>query len=188
MEILQKYWYVVVAVIAVVFLLMRNNSGGRQLTQIGGASADTVALAQIAASEREADENRRYGLASSLMQFDLSNKSLISQDALARISLSQNIDLAKISAQAQTQALNNQFAMAQLQYQGQMYQTQQQYSLQSQAYNNAYNMQRRNDWISAITGGLQTLSPYLFGSQTSGSGGLNIPSIFGGSNGGWVYG
>jgi hypothetical protein len=173
MEYLQKHWYIAIGALVVLFLLARRNSGG--LTQISGGSSETaLALAQITSAEREKDEERKFGLISNVLNYDLSRRGLQSQDELARIGLGQQLDLARIQADSQRQALSSQFSLAQMAYMFQQQQAQQQFDLQRYAYNQAYNTQRRNDWLGAISTGIQTIAPYLFGQTTSG-GNINLP-------------
>lgn len=174
MELLQKYWYLAIIAFIGLFLLARQQqSSGMSIQQIGGSNGETLALAQLASAEREADEQRRFGLIGTLLSYDIS-----------KIQLGQNIDLAKISADAQVKAAQSQYQLAALQAQNQQYQINQQAQLQNQALMNAYNAQRRNDWIGAISTGIQTIIPSIFGDSTSGGfGGFNFPStppIFGG--------
>lgn len=172
MEYAKKYWYVIaIAVVALIFLSRRQS--GATLTQVSGGT-DVAGLAQISASERDADENRKYGLIGTLLNYDLSTRQLKSNDSLARISLNQQLDLARISAEAQSSALTNQFQLASLQ--AQMAQQSQQAQLQAQQdyLRQQYGAQQRSDWIGAILGGLNTISPYVFSQQSSG--GFNFPS------------
>lgn len=173
MEILQKYWYVALGALVLLFVLARRQSGGVSVQQIGGNTEAALAMAQLSSAERDADEQRKYGLIGSLLNYDLSKRQLLSSDSLQRIQLGQQIDLAQISADAQTRALQNQFALQSLAAQTQLQQYQQQAQLQQYALQTAYNSQRRNDWLGAITTGLQTLSPYIFSQSTSG--GFNFP-------------
>lgn len=188
MEYLQKHWYIVLGALVLLFLFARRSSSS--MTQIGGG-VDVAQLAQISAAERDADENRRYSAVQNFLNYDLALRSLNSQDALSRIGLSQQIDLAQISANAQAQAMANQLAIQSLNSQTALQQYQMQANLQNSQFQNAYNAQTRNDWISAIMAGTQTFLPYLFGNVTNGGGGMNTNSnnvpLFGGSNGGWIF-
>lgn len=184
MEIVKEYWYVFAIAIVGLLILSRQNSGA-QLQQIGGASGDTLALAQVAAAERDADETRRFDAMQNLLNYDLSLRQLKSNDALARIGLGQQLDLARISADAQARAMTNQFQLASLQAQIAQSQFDAQYRLQQYQMQTAANTQRRNDWLGAISTGIQTVVPFIFGNSTSG-GNMNIPStppIFGGGFG-----
>lgn len=180
MELVQKYWYLVIAALVLLFFLARRGGGGMSVQQIGGADANTLALAQLTSAEREADENRRFGLIGAILNYQLSNKNL-----------DQQIDLAKIAGQAQTEALKNQYLLASLQSQTQAQVASQQFALQNSAIQRAYNNQRRSDWLGAISTGVQTFLPALFGNMTSGTnifGSGNFPStppIFGSGGGTW---
>jgi len=197
MEILREYWYVVLGLIVLLYFMSRSTAGG-SLTQTR-AGTDTVALAQIASAEREADEARRFGVAGSLLQYDLGLRGLglereQSQAAteLQRLNISQQIDLARISASTQNAAAASALQLAQLQANANNYANQLQYQLAQYQATRAYNAQRRNDWLGAITTGIQTILPAIFGSSTSG-GGFHLPQIGGGTaptfpSGGWSGG
>ncbi len=165
MELVQKYWYLVIAALVLLFFLARRGGGGATVQQIGGADSNTLALASMASAEREADENRKFGLISTLLNYQLSDKNL-----------DQQIDLAKIATKAQTEALQNQFMLAQLTAQTQANQYSQQYGLQQYALQQQASNQRRNDWLGAITTGFQTVAPWFFGNSTT-RGNINLPNI-----------
>lgn len=178
MDFLKEHWYLALGALVIVFLLAKRGGGG--ITQVSGGT-DVAQLAAISSAERDADENRKYGLASSILNYDLSVRSLASQDSLARIGLGQQLDLAHIYADSQVRAAASQYQLAQLASNTQLSQYSQQAALQQYALQTAANTQRRNDWLGAISTGLQTILPVLFG-NTSSSGGNSGGGIFG--NGG----
>lgn len=183
MEFLKENWYYVLGAVVVLYLLM-NRSGGTSITQIG-SSEESIALGQLAYQEREADEARRFGLATSLLNYDLSLRNLgldrmqMDIDAeLGRTALSQQIDLARISAQSNANAFANQLQLATMQDSLARYNSQLEFDLQMRALRQQSNQQARADWIGAIGGGLQTALPYIFGAGRTGSGGYGTPPIF----------
>lgn len=184
MEFVKDKWYLILAAVFVIALLYRKSGSG--VTEIG-AGSDFNALASIASNERENDENRRVGLISSLLGYDLSLRQLTAETALANRNLDQQIDLAKISANAQTASFENQMRLAQMGYNAQLQQSNAANALQRYYMEQQFGRQNRNDWLAAISGGLQTILPMIFGNQTSG-GSVNppqTPPIFGG---GWSFG
>lgn len=173
MEILQKYWYVALGAVILLFVFSRRSGGDlQQLT----AGTDTVALAQIAAAERESDENRRFGLANALLGYDLTSVQTGINAELARLQLGQNLDLARIAAEAQSNAAASAYQLAILENNTRRYESDLEFRLAQYAQQRNFNANRRNDWLSALQTGLQTFSPYLMGQA---SGGFNLPRVWG---------
>lgn len=171
MEYVQKYWYLVVGALILLFFVSRRSGG--QVTQIGGNDATTLALAQMASAERGADLDRQFGFASTFLNYDIASRQT-----------DQQLDLAKIQADANAAALASQNQLAQLAYsmQNQQYNNQlssQQYAIQQQA-----SAQRRNDYLGIIGTGIQSILPAIFGNSVSGGGWSDwtIGGGFGGNN------
>lgn len=175
MDFIKENWIIVLGgLLVVLFLFSKRNNGQGSITQIGGSGSDTAALASIASNERESDENRKFGFISKLLDYDLSLKNLNFQNALENRNLDQRLDLARISADANARAADNEFRLAQLSYNTQLQMANQQNALQQYYYQKAFGQQRRNDWLGAISGGLQSILPMIFGNSTSG-GSMNFP-------------
>lgn len=175
MEILQKYWYIGLAVLVLLYFAAKNNSSGTLAQTRQGT--DDVALAQIASSERENDESRKFGAAQSLLQYDLSLRGLsFNRDELqantdlARISLGQQLDLARISADSQATAQNSAYQLAMLQANSNNYANQLQYQLSQYQIQRQGSQQTQANWIAAISSGLQTILPNIFGQSTNNAG------------------
>lgn len=165
MEYVKKYWYLVIGALVLLFFVSRRS--GATMQQVGGSDSTTLALAQMASAERGADLDRQYGLANSLLGYDLSLRQV-----------NQTIPLANIQAQANALAMANQNELARLSYALQYNQTQQQAGIQQQAINQTASAQRRNDYLSIIGSGIQAVLPHLFGNSVT-NGGFGTPPIFG---------
>lgn len=175
MEILQKYWWLGLGLIVLVYFASKSNSSG-SLTQTRQGT-DDVALAQIASSERENDEARKFGAAQSLLQYDLSIRGLgFNRDELqantdlSKIALGQQLDLARISAETQATAQNSAYQLAALQASSNNYANQLQYQLSQYQVQRQGSQQTQQNWLAAISSGLQTFAPYLFGQATNNAG------------------
>lgn len=157
MEFIKQYPYIAIAlVLGVLFLALRSRNDSGSFTKIDGGSENALALAQLASEERESDENRKFGLVNTLLNYDVSKRTLESQDSLARLALKEQTNLANLNAQ-------NQIQLAALQGSFQQYATQMQYELQRYQLQRAYNAQRRNDWLGLITTGISSVAPFLLG-------------------------
>jgi hypothetical protein len=150
MEIVKKYWYIALGGILLLYFVSKQNSGPPILQQVGGSDSTTLALAQMASSERASDLDRQYGFASAFLNYDLQNKQV-----------AQIIPLAKMQYDAQLQALSSQERLSQLSFVLQQNQLQQQAQLQNRAMQIQAGNQRREDWIGAITSGLQMFPDIL---------------------------
>lgn len=171
MEIIKQYPYVAIGLLALVFFLaLRSRGSAGSITQIGGG-ADVLALAQLESSERDADENRKFGLINSLIGYDMAKRTLASQDSLARIQLSQQLDLARLSGQ-------NAVQLAALQGSFQQYNAQMQYELQRYQLQRQFNAQRRNDWLGLITTGIGSVMPFLTGGMVGFGGSAPRTPVF----------
>jgi hypothetical protein len=190
MEILREYWYVGLGALVLLYIVASRSSSGGSVTQIRQGT-DTVALAQIASAEREADEARKFGVATGLLQYDLSLRGLglereqaRANVELNRLSISNQVEIARIGAESNNIAAQNAYQLAQLQANSTQYTNQLQYQMAQYNAERAYNAQRRNDWLGAITSGVQTILPMIFGNSTSG-GQMSIPRS--GGMGGGIY-
>lgn len=194
MDFLKEYWYIGLGVLVLVYFAATRGNNGGSVTQIRQGT-DDIALAQLASVEREADEARRYGVANSLLQYDLQLRGMglereqaQTNAELSRLNIANQVEIARVTAEgaahSQELAAQSAYQLAQLQANSNNYANQLQYQQQQYVANRAYNSQQRNDWLGAITSGVQTILPLIFGNQTSG-GSMNIPRI--GGNGGGIY-
>jgi hypothetical protein len=182
MEYVQKYWYLVLGALVLLFFMSRRSGGGIQ--QVGGSDATTLQIMAMNAAERAQDADRQFGLAGALLNFDLAGRQL-----------DQNLDLARIQAEAQAAALYSQDQLARLSFAMQNNQFSQQAQMQMNAINQQASAQRRGDYLSIIGQGIQSILPMIFGNSVGGlfgggggslpSGGYGTPSIFGNQSGGW---
>jgi len=153
MELLKKYWYIALGAVILLYVVSRQ-SGGQQaptLQQVGGSDSTTLALAQMASTERSQDLDRQYGFASTFLNYNLQSRQV-----------DQVIPLAQMQYTAQAQALASQAQLAQLSFVLQQNQLQTQAQLQNYAMQQQAKAQRRSDWIGAITTGLG-MFPDIFG-------------------------
>jgi len=173
MEFAQKYWWLIGGGIVVLFLLTRSRgSTGPTLAQVGGPDLGYAQLdSQTALSERQ----QNYDFVSNLLNYGLELERTGRADEIERLRIASGekiaIKQAETGYQAQANALNAAQAQANLQYQAQLAAIRAQ---QSQA--------NTTNWLNAIFGGWDRLSPLIFGDDDGGFGG--DWNIWGG-NPGW---
>lgn len=193
MEFLRERWYLVLGALVLIFLVARSRS--QATTVSGGTDSTTLQLANLSSQERATDEANKYGLAQSLLNYDLAIRQQTNEQAqfnvtadLSRLNIGNQIQLAQIAATSNNAALASQYSLAQLAYNTQLQQAQLQAQLQRQAVSAANAQSSRQAWLTGILGGLGTLIPTIFGNHTSG-GSMQIPTIgFPGSGGGGIFG
>jgi hypothetical protein len=177
MEYVQKYWYIVAAALVILFFMSKRNGGA--VTQIGGNDSTTLALAQMASAERNADMERQFGLASTFLNYDIALRNT-----------NQQLQLAKIQADSNAQVLASQNQLQTLSAWMQNQQSQAAINAQQYAIDRQANAQRRNDYLGLLGTGIQAILPNLFGNTVSG-GGFGVDNdwrnwtIGGGFGGGW---
>lgn len=189
MEFVKSYWWIFAGVLVLLLLSSRQSAGaGVTVTQIGGSDSG-LGLAQLDAQTQLADQSARYGLISSLLNWDLSRLQLDTNERIAYESLesSERIAAAQSAAGLQSAAYG---------YQAQQAAANAQLQAQLAAIAAANKANSRNAWASFGAGALQGFMPLfsnLFGGGSGGSGGgwsLGSGAIgggFGGSSGWGLY-
>jgi hypothetical protein len=170
MELLQKYWWIVLIGVAAALLLGRRSSPGGSVQTIGGSGAD---FAAIASAERQQDEANRVGLVQTLLGYVQGRENLAATERLQSESTAANIRIAQINASSQaaatTAGYGYQSSANQLQYQQYLAALNQQGSQQSQS-----------NWFNLITGLGGSLLPGILGGIFGNGGGSSS-----GASGGW---
>lgn len=181
MDFVKSYWWVFAGLLVVLLIFGRSKQpgGGVTVTQIGN---DGTGLAQINAEAQAADQANRFGLISSLLQYDLSNRELASNERLSFEGLHSNERVARIQADAQAEQLRQQSLLDQYGYNTQAELAR----LQLQAQQAALRSNNQGQWLGLLNTGLQNLLPLFLGrNNNGGSGGFGTPSIFGSNSGTW---
>jgi len=175
MEIIEKYWYIALGLLIVVFVFAKNKGQGN-VTQIS-TGVDPVALAQIATSERESDENRKFGLAETILNYNLNNRQQQIDAELARAELGQRLDLAKITSDANALALRYSMDSENARLAAQRYAIDSEASFNRFAIDRTNSANSRAQWAQAITSNIPTILGAIFGNQ-QGSGTWQTPPTF----------
>lgn len=182
MEFVQKYWWIVLGLVAVLFVARGRSAGGPTVSQIGG---DGSAWAQINVQADQADQQARFGLIGSLLNWDLAGRQLQSNEALSFAGLESGERIAALNAESAAAAAaagyNVQAEMARLNYQAQLAAMRSQRGAQTQ-----------RNLFGLLNSGLQTFLPLIFGDGGSSGGGgggwgtIGTPTTFpSGGGGGW---
>ncbi len=185
MELLQKYWWVILGAVVILFVVSRKGGSAPTVQTIGGS--DTTALATIASNERTIDEQNRVGLVSTLLGY-LQGQS--SQAAAERINTANNQTAVQVATVSANSAANS----ANLAYQLQSSQAAAALQAQLAAIRAQNQQSSRNSWLTGILGGLNTFTPLLgdiFGSGGGfniGGGGYSTPGFNPNGGGGWGFG
>lgn len=187
MEFIKQYWWIFAGGLALVLVMSRGKGGGTSVTQIGG---DGSQLAQIDAAAAAQDQQARYGLINSLLNWDLGGRQLDASTDLSYAGLVASQNIAEINAEATSAALASQTSLAQLGYQTQASLAAQQLQAQLAAIRAQNSQQTQSNWFSLANTGLQSLLPLflggLGGSGSGSSGGTwQTPPIFGSGGGSW---
>jgi hypothetical protein len=202
MELLEKYWWIVLIAVAGVLLLNRSGGNG-SLTTVSGGS-DQAALAAIASQERQADEANRVGLIGGLLNFlnagydrtaaaQSEHRNNLAQLNIARLNADSATTIAQYQAQNAQSAYNANIAMQELQNRI----AQAQINANLAIARRQGNSQNLNSILQAILGGFSILQPTIFGNSggSGGFGGFQFPTIGGStpswnpnSGGGWGFG
>lgn len=183
MEFVQKYWWIFLGLIAVMFLTRGKAAGGPTVTQIG---SDGSAWAQINVQADQADQESRYGLIGSLLNWDLAGRQLQSNEALSRAGLQSGERIAAINAESAAAAAASQSELSRYGYNIQQQMAQLQAQTQLAALRRQSSAQTQSNLFGLLGTGLQTFLPLIFGGGRSsgGWGSMGTPTTFPSGHGG----
>lgn len=181
MELVQRYWWVILLGLVVAVLVLRPKAAaqGSSIQQIGPSGADSVALEQISSGNYAQAEQARLGVLGTILSYISGNAALGASATAQHEQTAASIAIAKSNADA---AAAGSAAASQLAYQQLAYQNAQaQYAAQTQqaaisAQNHSNNL---NSILGAILGGFNIESNNGGGfSIGGGGGGYNTPPFF----------
>lgn len=185
MELLQKYWWIGGGLLLILLLMSRrSSSAGPTLTQVGGG-AEGLAYAQLDAQTYLAEQAQKQSFIGGLLNWSSESDRISRADNLEQLRIASNERVAVQTAQYANAQANAALA-------AQNYQSNLAYQAQLQALKNQKSNQNWSNWLGAIFGGIDRLTPLLGGNSNDDGwglgnifGGYGTPPFNGSSGGGW---